>query len=87
MRWSSFPLSYFPEHFCFEKEMDFQVESEAAVQLLELWERCLIVIYNDPSFFSKQSISPTSSPHPRSTSEAGIFTGLYSSLSYLHHHQ
>lgn len=53
MRWSSFPLSYFPEHFCFEKEMDFQVESGAAVQLSELWEKCLIVIYDDPPFFSK----------------------------------
>lgn len=25
--WSSFPPSYFPECFCFEKEMDFQVEN------------------------------------------------------------
>lgn len=53
MRWNSFPPRYFPEYFCFEKEMDFQLENGAAVQHSELWETRLIVIYNDPRFFFK----------------------------------
>lgn len=59
-----------PWAFLFWKRNDFQVESGAAVQLSELWERRLIVIYNDPWFFSKQQNISTSSPRPRSASQA-----------------
>lgn len=55
----------FPEYFCFEKEIDFQVENGAAVQHSAVGEH-LIVIYNDPRLFSKHReiifLSQLSSP-------------------------
>lgn len=78
MRWSSSPLSYFPEHFRFEKEMDFQVESKGAVQLSELGERGVTAMHNS-LVSSLSNIPSASAPHPHCVSQAGIITGLDSS--------